>query len=667
MKILYSRLKELIPGLEAGAKEVAEVFTYTGLMTDGLKAIRFNGKSDYLISVEVRQNRADCLSIVGLAREIAAYYGLNVRLEKIDVKYPANGEVDIKIEAKNHIERVLAVEISGIKNGESPKWLKEMLGIYDVNSVNLLVDLSNYTMLYTGYPSHLLDKDKIVGGRLYWSINNRFNEITTLYGSVIKMAKTDELLIRDENNPLGLAGIVGGKVAAISKDTNHIIAEMAIYDRVLIRKNSRDLKIVTEASHRLEKDLDPNGLDYNMALLVSMILKYGGGKIVCWPFSYYPKKRTASIIAFDPEKPARCAGIKIPVNDVKRILNNLRFNVVVKGRKWQVTPPTDRMDVSIEEDITEEVIRMFGYKNIPSNEPPAFPVTEAITPNTVLVAEKARDILSVLGFDEALSWPMTKRELNNLTNYEEWESIATQNSVNEEYPDLRQTLMTGLYLEMEEYLKKNITYIRLFEIGNIFGKIKNKFIERQSLAILINDSSNAVASDAKSAMETVLRYLGFTDINYRLAVRIPVIGHPRGVWEILIDKEVVGIIYRLKPEYYNGQVAFCEINLSLISELIGKYHLNPAVELLRKIVTLDANIELPENQPIKSYLDNITKAIGERALWEIGISDAFNLGNGNIRYTIRVSYQGLTDPEAKEIHRQVFETGLNENQGVNNG
>lgn len=657
MKILYSQLKELIPGLKADAKEVAEVFTYTGLMADGFKPIRFNGKSDYLISVEVRQNRADCLSVIGLAREIAAYYGLGVRLPRVDIEYPVEGRVDIQVEAKKHVKRILAVEISDLKNSESPKWLKDTLAIYDINSINLLVDLSNYTMIFTGYPSHLLDQEKIAGGRLYWSVNNRFKEMTTLYGTVIKMAKTDELLIRDSVDPLGLAGIVGGKIAAISKNTSHIIAETAIYDRALIRKNSRDLKIVTEASHRLEKDLDPNGLDYNMALLSSMILKYGGGKIVSWPYSYYPKKRTPPIIDFDPAKAGKCAGIPIPINDAKRILKNLRFNVAVKGKKWLVTPPTDRMDVSIEEDVIEEVIRMYGYKKIPATGILAFPVTEAITPNTVFVAEKARDILSVLGYDEALSWPMTKSELNSLANYENWESIATKNSVNEECPDLRQTLLTGLITQMGEYIKKNVSPIQLFEVGTVFGKKNGKFIEHQSLAILKSNPQKQVANEVKTAMETFLRHLGFTGISYRAAERKPVIGHPRATWEILIGNRVIGIVYRTKPEYFEGHVAFCEINLSAVSELINDYHPNPAAELSQKIVTLDANVELPRYQPVETYINRIAGEISSRILWGIGVSDVFNLaGSGNIRYTIRVSYRGLTDSEAKEKHRIIFKT-----------
>ena len=159
-----------------------------------------------------------------------------------------------------------------------------------------------------------LNKEKIQGNQISWAMNKDFEKIVTLDGSEIELnknSKNGELIIRDSKNILALAGIVGGQAAEISSDTKSIIAEMAVYNRTIIRQNSRSLKIVTEASGRLEKDLDPNGIDYAMNLLVSLILKNGGGKLAAKLYDYYPEKRISPAIEFDPKSPSAYAGIDI--------------------------------------------------------------------------------------------------------------------------------------------------------------------------------------------------------------------------------------------------------------------------------------------------------------------------------------------------------------------
>ena len=227
MKALYSEIKKLVPNLKAGPREAGEVLSLIGFMMDDLEKVQYQGKENYLIGLEVRQNRADCLSIIGVARELAAYYGLEMKLPEIKPPTFGEKEIEIKVEAADFVKRISAVEIGNLKNGESPAWLKEFLNLYDFNSVNLLVDLSNYVMICAGYPSHLMDKEKIYGDQISWAINRDFEKITTLDGSEIELnknSKNGELIIRDGKNILALAGIVGGQAAEISSETGSIIA-----------------------------------------------------------------------------------------------------------------------------------------------------------------------------------------------------------------------------------------------------------------------------------------------------------------------------------------------------------------------------------------------------------------------------------------------------------
>jgi phenylalanyl-tRNA synthetase beta chain len=674
MKILYSQLKKLVPGLKASPLKVGEALTLTGFMMDGLEKISYQEKEDYLIGLEIRQNRADCLSVLGIAQEVAAYWGLKCRnplhllqnenlitSKPLEFKtFSQKQSLAIEIRDKEPIHRILAVEIKNLQNKKSPKWLKDFLSFYEINSVNFLVDLSNYVMLITGYPSHLLDKNKIQG-ELTWSLNKNFSEITTLDNSKIKLGRKEDLIIQDQKNILALAGIIGGKIAALGLKTNSIIAEMAIYDRTLIRRNSSNLKIVTEASNRLEKDLDTCSATDAFNLLISLILDNCGGEIVSKIFDFYPQRRKVPTLKLDLQDPGSYAGIEISPQEVISSLKNLRFQVKQKKQLVEVTPPSDRMDINIKEDLVEEVIRMVGYDKIPVNQPPRLEIVDKITPLSLKLAEKIKDTLTILGFDEILSSPLIKKEENEKVNYRNWEIITTQNSVNEEYPELRQSMAPGLMHQAKEYSKRGIKEINIFEIGKIFGEKNGKYYEQDALGILIDKPQEEKAlPKMEQSVEKCLRALGIDEIQWFKSKKTPLNANPHSCWDLIIGEKNIGILYKLKlNSEKTGNFYFAEIDLSQTARSLKGYHPEPTVELTKKIVTLDVNLELPLDTEIP--LDNlvsekikeIRQQIGGANLWSLKVRDIFPLKN-KVRCTLRISYKELSDPQAKKLHNKVF-------------
>jgi phenylalanyl-tRNA synthetase beta chain len=652
MKALYSEIKELVPGLKATPKQVGEALTLTGFMMDGFTEVTYKGKKDYLLSLEIRQNRADCLSVIGLAREVAAYYNLKVSIPAIKPIAKNAKKLNIKIEATDVVKRALAIKLDDVQNKESPEWLKEYMSFYGLNSAGLLVDLSNYVMMMTGYPSHLIDFNKTEGA-IRWSMNSSFKEMTTLLGSITKL-NNNEIIIRDEKNVLALAGIIGGKTDSIDTNTNSIIAEIAIYDRSIIRKNSRSLSITTEASRRLEKDLDPNGADYAMKMLVSLILKHSGGKVASNLFSYYPKKYISPKIQFDKELPSKLAGIEISPKDTLRILKGLDFDLITKNNKLTVIPPTYRMDVALPEDLAEEVIRIYGYNHIPTNEVPALEVVKNITPKNIILSEKIRDTLTVLGFDETLSWPLTQKGINAEVNYSDSNEVSTQNSVNDLYPHLRQSMATGILIQMNEYFKKGVEYIDIFEIGRVFGEKNKKYSEYDSLGILSATKQNSLPL-FKDKVESLLRLLGFEDVKYFESKTKPSISNPESCWDIHVNNQTIGIIYKLGPSENKLNTYFAEIDIEKITKMLTGINNNPVVELTQKLISLDVNIELNKNDSIFEYLDNLEKKIDKKNIWSINIADIYQTGDKK-KYTLRVTYEELSDEEAKAIHLKTFKS-----------
>ena len=651
MKVLYSQIKELAPGLKAGAKAVGEALSLTGFMMESLTEVKFKNRRDFLIGFEIRQNRADCLSVIGLAREAAAYYGLKVKMPETKKIAEVNEKLDIKVKAGKFVKRVLAIKLAGVKNGESPAWLKEYVTHQGINSVNLLVDLSNYVMFLTGYPSHLIDFNKVQGG-IQWSLNHDFKEVTTLLGSVIPLKQENEIIIRDDKKIIALAGLVGGRDAEIDEKTETLVAEMAIYDRAIIRKNSRSLNVVTEASHRLEKELDPNDLKMAMELLVALIEEYSGGKVVSQLFEYYPKKYVSPTIEFDPSSPSRFAGIEIPEEKAMKIFNDLNFSVKQSGNKFLVTPPTYRQDLELPEDLIEEVIRIHGYDKIPASEPPKLEVVKDITPKNIILTEKIRDVLTARGFDEILSWPLTKPQDDALVNYLNWSVIAAQNSINDLYPNLRQSIASGLLIQLDEYTKKNVKFIEIFEIGKVFGEKNGKYLEHEALGLLSAAKEKSL-SEFKNNLENLLRSLGFSDLKYFSAKVKPAVANSKSAWDIYADGKVIGIIYKLTPKENKLNVYFAEVNITLITGMLTGLKINPAVELTQKLIYLDANIELAKDESVYKYLGQIEKKIDKNNLWALSFADIYPLEN-KIRYTIRAVYKELSDQEAKKIHLSVF-------------
>lgn len=668
MKILYSQILHFVPGLKAQVEPARKAsrndaggsgktdihgicngFTLIGHMVDGLSEVKYLDKPDYLISLEIRQNRADCLSVIGLAREIASYYGLDTELPVANSRVKS-GELKINVRADKAVKRIMALKFENLENGQSPDWLKELLVLFDINPINLLVDLSNYVMILTGYPSHLLDADKM-SGQLAWSINDKFDSITTLDGTQIKLNK-NEVILEDDENILALAGVVGGKTAEIDAKSTNVIAEMAIYDRALIRRNARDLHIMTEASNRLEKDLDPNGIEFAMTLLEQMILENCKGNKI-GEFSYNPNPRSVEEIEFTPANASRFAGVEIIPEQAIKILKDLRFEVANKSGKFLVKAPTDRMDIELEEDVIEEVIRIYGYDKIPFEQVPDLQVVPNITPITVKLADRVRDIMVGRGYDEVLSWPLTDERTNSQVKDEDWDPIRTVSSVNEEFPELRTSVATGLLNQLDAYKKMNVPIVKIFEIGKIFGKSNGKYVEKETIGMLWQTDRKDLQS-FKFDLETLLRSLGIFDIRYTQTKFASKIANPRSAWNLICQNQDAGMIYKLRSSNTKEHTYFAEVDLSTIAGILAKLEVAPAVaELTQKLVTLDANVVLKKEENIEEYLDRIRDEVEANKIWDLWVADAFPSGE-NIKYTIRVSYLEMSDEQAKKIHLEAF-------------
>jgi phenylalanyl-tRNA synthetase beta chain len=285
------------------------------------------------------------------------------------------------------------------------------------------VDISNYAMIMTGYPNHIFDAGKVVGG-LVWHRAFQDDTFTTLDGTVLELTKGKELVISDNLGPLVLASAVGGRRSAISPRTTSVLAEVAVYDAVKVRTDARALKVVTEASNRLEKELSPEFTLWALEFLANCLVEIGGGKIASAPFDHYPKQNRVkpNKIQINADLPGSIAGIEIGILESERILKRLGFTTQRSGSsKLTVYPPSWRLDVEDELDVAEEIIRIKGFNTIKPL-PPSQPAVVDCTPPTVKLAQKLRALLPHLGLDEVLSLPMVTSQDNRARSF--WASFT---------------------------------------------------------------------------------------------------------------------------------------------------------------------------------------------------------------------------------------------------
>lgn len=660
MKALYSQLKKYLPELKAKPEEVGAVFTEIGFMQDGpIEKVSYLDKKDYFLDLEVRQNRADCFGVQGLARELSSYYGIELQrlpitdgLEAKDLEIAEpKDKLEIQVDAKNSVKRLLAVRFRIEKIAKSPRWLTEYLALYEINSINIFVDLTNYVMIETGHPSHAFDA-KLSGDKLIWEINPTYKTMTSLDGTKIDLVK-EALVVSNGKEPLALAGLVGGRAAEMSEDSKEVILEMAVYDGGLIRRNSRQMKVITEASSRLEKFMDPDSIPEAFLMLIELILNNCKARISSELYDNYLQKEEREVIKVNLDKVQQIAGIEILHKESMDYLGRLGFEIISQeGSIVSVKRPINRLDIEQEEDVFEEIIRLKGFYKIPTDKF-SLTVVRDVTPSHLNLIDKLKSMLVHQGWDEVRSWVLVDEEKNNNANFLEQDAIKVENSINDEVPILRQTIAISLIGQLNQYNKNFIPDVNLFEVGKVFGKSKSKFSENYSLGLMRGDKN---INKLKITIESLIRSCGIADISYQDATTLPNTAHPKTCFDIIAKIEgkstILGIIY-VTNETLVQPASLAELNINTLDEhSVETEERNSTVEITQKLVTLDANVVLNPGKDIGKHVITVLSNVAD-LVWKWETVDQY-AENGQIKYTLRVTYLGLSDQEAKEKHLELF-------------
>ncbi len=412
---------------------------------------------DTIFDIKVLPDRAhDCLSHRGITKEIAGLLGLT--LKTFSLPDLPNTPLDTKVEIQSDLVlRYMAIEMTGVKVGPSPKWLVDALESVGARSINNIVDATNLVLLDDGQPVHAFDKDKIDGGIVVRMAHEGEN-ITTLSDET-KELKTSDLVIADYLGPLAIAGVKGGKSAEIANETTNIIIEIGNFDPVSVRKTSRRLSLITDASKRFENEVTPELVKSSAEHVVAVIKDISGGEVV-GVYDYYPKPVEARSISFELSDITKLLGKTI--NEAQIDMWISRYNIVSKkdGNKYNITVPTDRLDLTGAHDIAEDIGRLVGYDIIPTSPLPFTPTVNKESEYHNIT--RVKYWLAQNGF----------REVQNYSFVKKGEVYISYGSKD------KSAIRSNLSEALKESYEKNrlnapllgLDSIRIFEIGTVFGK-----------------------------------------------------------------------------------------------------------------------------------------------------------------------------------------------------
>ncbi len=481
MKISLEWLQEYVEICESPEK-LKEDLTMIGLLVESVTEV----DGSPVFEIEVTSNRPDCLSLVGIAREVAALYQRPLRYPPIREKLAVDpNEIlyELSIQDPDLCPRYVGLVLDGIRVGSSPHWMQRRLESAGMRPLNTIVDITNYVLLEMGHPLHAFDFDKLRHGRIVVARAKQGWRIQTLDGSEREL-DDEMLLINDGEGAVAIAGVMGGLNSEISQSTTRVLLESAYFNPVSIRRTSKKLGLSTEASYRFERGADWENTVPAVARTCYLMEQLAGGHIAGSLQDVYPEKKDPVRILLRKEKAEKLLGVHLTGAFIVSTLQHLNFKVEPEGKNaWMVTCPTYRADMELEADLIEELARFHGYQNIPSTLPPS--KTIGMHSPVFDLQNAVRDVLLGLGYSEAINLSFAHESDDREFALHRRERVAISNPLTEDTQFMRTTLAPGLIRSAKRNFNHSQRLVRLFEIGKIYylgpGSIPK---ERNTLGIL---------------------------------------------------------------------------------------------------------------------------------------------------------------------------------------
>ncbi|EOD4409593.1 TPA: phenylalanine--tRNA ligase subunit beta [Staphylococcus aureus] len=638
--------------------------------TDALQALYLD---DQVMEFDLTPNRADALSMIGTAYEVAALY--NTKMTKPEttsneLDLSANDELTVTIENEDKVPYYSARVVHDVTIEPSPIWMQARLIKAGIRPINNVVDISNYVLLEYGQPLHMFDQDAIGSQQIVVRQANEGEKMTTLDDTERELL-TSDIVITNGQTPIALAGVMGGDFSEVKEQTSNIVIEVAIFDPVSIRHTSRRLNLRSESSSRFEKGIATEFVDEAVDRACYLLQTYANGKVLKDRVSSGELGAFITPIDITADKINRTIGFDLSQNDIVTIFNQLGFDTEINDDVITVLVPSRRKDITIKEDLIEEVARIYGYDDIPSTLPVFDKVTSGQLTDRQYKTRMVKEVLEGAGLDQAITYSLVSKEDATAFSMQQRQTIDLLMPMSEAHASLRQSLLPHLIEAASYNVARKNKDVKLFEIGNVFfangeGELPDQ-VEYLS-GILTGDY---VVNQWQDKKETVDFYLakGVVDrvsekLNLEFSYRRADIDglHPGRTAEILLENKVVGFIGELHPilaaDNDLKRTYVFELNFdALMAVSVGYINYQPIPRFPG--MSRDIALEVDQNIPAADLLSTI-HAHGGNILKDTLVFDVYqgeHLEKGKKSIAIRLNYldteETLTDERVSKVQAEI--------------
>lgn len=638
----------------------------------GSDVVEVLGLNDYILDLSITPNRADALSMRGLTYELGALY--NNKVDFNDVEKEENYEatsLQVAIESdscRNYVGQV----VKNVEVKSSPLWLQTRLMNSGIRPINNIVDITNYVLLEFGQPMHAFDKD-LVGDKIVVRDAKEGEVLETLDGEERKLQTTD-LVITDGTRAIALGGVMGGKNTEVSEETKNIILESAYFNPTSVRRTSAAHGLRSDSSARFEKGIDPNMQKAALARAVELILELCPNAVVESSVGIV-KKEEEKVVEITTSYINNYLGITLSTEEIVAILEGLSFTIEVTGENLVVKVPTRRPDISIKQDLVEEVIRIYGYDNLASTLPKFSKTTKGGLTYSQRMVRDLRAVYASLGFNDTINYSLVSEEEAIQYTLENHYKVRLLMPMTETHSTLRQSLVPGLLNTVQYNVARKQKDLKLLEIGRVFfGSGDDNIQPKETLYLSaaltgeeratkwLKESSSLDFFAAKGYLEVVFDRLGLDEkVTYKKSKLEGM--HPGRFAEVYLGEKRIGFIGEVHPQVadklgLNTTYVF-EINLD---EVISESKVKPKYEEVTKYPEITRDIAMlvdvkDEYQNIYNVIESVnSKLITKVELFDLYVGAKLLVGKKSLALTITYSdkQKTLTDEEVTAVHDKVL-------------
>lgn len=626
MKVTYNWLKDFVD-IKIPAKVLSDKLTMAGLEVGSLE----EKEGDFVFEIEITSNRPDWLSVIGIAREIAAITnkklratGYRLRVRKLD-KLPFK----INIESNKDCPLYTARIIRGVKVGPSPDWLKKRLELIGCRSVNNIVDITNYALFTYGEPLHAFDLDKLAQGGINVRRARQGEKVVTIDAQE-RQLNPGILVIADDKIPVAVAGVMGSKDTEVTASTKNILLEAASFNPIVVRRGRQSLGIQSDSSYRFERGVNLDMVDEASGRAAELIQELSGGSCILTKSSNLIKNKKKTI-SLDAQAINKTLGVNITAPKIKQILSNLGFKVKIKAKGYILTEvPVHRADVNEGVDLIEEIARIYGYENIVQTLPAVKP--QAGINDARDLVSLIKSVLAGLGLNEVITYSLMDKDLlKGFGMYGAQEVLEVLNPISNEQEILRPGLVPALVSCISHNLNQKQDYVNIFEIAKVFYKSGSLPKEELRLGIafsgvkslllqqgLIKDPASLL--HLKGILEVLFDRLGVKEYGFSS-------GNNSSEFSVTVGQEKIGSLEKIERPVLdelnikNKDVFVAEISLE---RLLLQVNLNKKFSHLPVYpgIFRDISLILKDGVPVGDLLKAIKEA-GRPLLEEARVTDCY--------------------------------------------